>query len=392
MPADAPPLGSAQSQDREFERAAVLDTSDGRHKIGRAVVAMLNARPGTVWIGIVEQHEHAVQYEDIPEAGKQATRLHDYFMDALEPAPLAGEVRVLPVAAGHATLLRVDVRGEEARRPYALRRGAAAREYYVRVGARVRPMTLAELRDAFGQEPAPEADERGWSNLMDKRERLAATGFAGLCVRFQPLEDLRLPLDEIEPAPLFRDASRTGNRDNGWNFVNPYSGAPELTSEGVRFRWRSGEVDLRVSDEGSLDLQVALERLRHDREGTRLYPLALIEQAVAAARLFRVLVEAQGIFPRDVEIVLDLALIGARGWTLGPFSPRAAGYRLERHRPCPGDVVGIRRPVRFTVKGLLAGADEVMYSAIRQIYRAFGYGPEAIPVEYDATSHRLLLE
>lgn len=376
-----PLLGKAEGQRLEFKRAAILEDL---RSLGRAVVGMLNGGGGTIWIGVREEHERAVAYERIDRAEAQARRLGDYFADAIEPAPGPGEVDIDLVPIEGRVMLRIRTRGSGG--PYALLRRGGGREYCTRVGARIRPMTRGELTAAFGAGPARGVDAL-WKTMLEEREAEAAAGFRGLWLRVRPLARVRLSDPGVD---LFQEAERSGNRPNGFNFVNPYADPPEVTQQGIRFRWGEDSVDLAVELDGSLKLQVALERLRHADSGRSLWPLALIEHPVAAARLLGRLIESP--VEETEALLLDLALLGAKEWTLGPFSPQSAGYRLREHRACPSDAVGLLNPVRFTAAELVLNADGCVHPAIRQLYRAFGYGSEAIPAELDPDSHVLRLE
>ena len=133
-------LGKSESEKLEFKGRDALDQPE---KIGREVVAFLNAKGGVVWVGIAESEGRAVQIEDIANATEAARRLKDHLIATIEP-PITDEVDV--EAIGDPGVLRVGITHSRSKRtPYAQLLKGSSRIFVVRVGDRIRPMGREEI-------------------------------------------------------------------------------------------------------------------------------------------------------------------------------------------------------------------------------------------------------
>src|SRR5690606_11508741 len=131
------------------------------------------------------------------------------------------------------TLLRIVVEPTVGRGPYALRRGGGL-YFFVRTQDRVRPLGWDEVRRGFVEHAGREDEERRaeLQVVTDLRQRRAKVR-DGLWLRLAPLEAPDARLSEEQARDLLMRADATGNRESGWNFVNPYV-APQRDGLGWR--------------------------------------------------------------------------------------------------------------------------------------------------------------
>jgi hypothetical protein len=83
---EAAPIGACEDHRTEFKRQDALRKLE---PISHAVVSMLNAAGGNVWIGVIEQDERWVGVEPIADAENEARRLQDHLIATIEPSPSA---------------------------------------------------------------------------------------------------------------------------------------------------------------------------------------------------------------------------------------------------------------------------------------------------------------
>lgn len=358
------PWGQKKGPDLEF---LGRDNLERPEKIGREVVAMLNAEGGTVWVGLREEKGRAVAVEPIADAETERRRLRDYLADTIEPLP-ADEIDVcIQDADVTEKILSVHVRPWESRRPYAhLERGG--RFLVVRIGDRTRPMAREEI---FGERGVLRDRAEGGlagavRRLLEQRERLQASGAQLLHVALRPGRELDLDIAGPDLADLLQEPRRTGNRRAGWIFR-----------------------DVEARPDGELIFQAPLGSLHFKGEPKEIWSTALLELPVSACRIARAVYEGK-LQPADV-LAADLALIGARGWKLRPGSSAAVGPRTRSAEFDAAEDLVLERPLVFTFGELAAQPDRCGYRLVERVYEAFGYRRDAIPREFDARVGRLVL-
>jgi hypothetical protein len=387
------PIGKAEGIVLEFK--ARLDQPA---RISREVVAMLNSgRGGEVWIGIVEESGLSVRVERVEDALREKRRLEDSFAESIEPAPFDREVAVdiLATDGGDVVVVRVEARA--GRRPYAALREGGGRQYLVRVGARIRPMSREEIAAEFAKAPSvqssePTAGSEALARLRRRRAEVEGRDLAWLQIR--PFEDqgLKLRRDQIE---ILADPGQTGSRRHGWTYggaiprIEPFGGAG---AEG--WRLLQDELTTEVHDDGAVDFLAPLSAFVHEHED-ELYPYALLEYVTSVLRLFRA-VQACNPTPKRCPGVVGFALFGVGGWKLRAHSPESLEFRLARggHRPRSyeeGDVLSFEL-VDVPWEDLNAPVDRVALRIVRKVYRSFGFEHRAIPVEFDQDRETLFLQ
>ena len=210
------PLGQAESQRLEFKGKDAL-----KHlpNVSREVVAMLNSGGGEIWIGLGEEHGRAVRIEPVENAEREISRLRDHLSDAIEPPPIAAEIHVETVSTAKTTVhvLRVSVKPSKERRPYDLREGTA-RHFLKRIDDRLRSMTREEIITLTKPALIPAAVKR--SRKIENARKHQRNG-ENFWLRIQPVDDGNLELGK-DFQVYFSDYQKTGNRNGGWNFVDPY--------------------------------------------------------------------------------------------------------------------------------------------------------------------------
>jgi len=386
-------LGKREDQRLEFKSGKVL--AEEPESVARAVVGMLNAEGGTIWIGIEDDKEGVAGGVDpVTNVEREKGRLLDYLLETIEPAPIKSEVviEVQPLGGGESGLLAIRIQpptADSGRLPAAfLRKGG--RHYLRRFGARNHPMSRQEVfgNSSFGT--GDQAIESAMQRLLVARQSLQKAGASGLWIALRPARTLRLDVQDplFERIPL--DPSETGNRRGGWHFASSRE-KPLLTKD--RVRWvatfgLTGEHTTRVdvNEDGELSFLAELSRLHW--KGEALWPYALLEYPISAVRIAR-RIYRDHLVHEDV-VAADLALLGIAGWTLRGGTPTEASvYAYEPAVHEEPDLIG--DPVIFTFREIDEAPDRCGFRLVRRIYQAFGLREEAIPRDYDRESGRLIL-
>ncbi len=395
MTAEPPPLGRRESNSLEFKGRDALERPA---KIARGVVAMLNAEGDEVreiWIGIDENNEIATRFEPIPEAGVRARQLHDHLVDSIEPSLLDREVRIECVEVPGGEVLKLSVRGDDSRKPYAhLREGA--RSYLVRSGARIRGMSREEVANSFRKDAGDSLDGAARQWLIEMRERFSSLRDERFWLAIRPERELALDLQDLKRRNLLNDPTRSGNRASGWTFANPLLAA-DIQLDHLRVG--SKELGLvEVYEHGGILYSAPLEMLEHHQrrredEERPIYPFALLEYTVSLFRLARTLYSEGELAENDL-ILAETAIYRPRGWRLWPYSPQAHAFQSRKR--FPGESSGDReedlimtRPLAFPWVELAEANDRCAFRLIRLVYQAFGHDEDRIPAEFDKKSWTL---
>jgi hypothetical protein len=388
-------LGKREDQRLEFKSAKVL--AEKPESVARAVVGMLNAEGGTIWIGIEDDKEGAAGGMDpVTNVEREKGRLLDYLLETIEPAPIKGEVviEVQPLGGGESGLLAIRIQPptvDSGRLPAAfLRKGG--RHYLRRFGARNHPMSRQEVfgNTSFGT--GDQAIESAMQKLLVVRQSLQEAGASGLWSALRPVRTLQLDLQDplFERIPL--DPSETGNRRGGWHFA---SSREELHFMNDHVRWvatfgLTGEPTTRVdvNEDGELSFLAELSRLHWKGEANELWPYALLEHPISAVRIARRIYRDH--LANEDLVAADLALLGIAGWTLRGGTPTEAS--VYAYKPAVQEEPDlVWDPVIFTFGEIDEAPDRCGFRLVRRIYQAFGLREEAIPRDYDRESGRLIL-
>ncbi len=355
------PLGQSESSKLEFKSGQVLKDPS---KVGREVVAFLNAAGGVLWVGVEEEQSIAVRVSALDEPEQARRRLLDYLVDTVEPTLTDTELKSRVVEGA----IRLDLRPGKERRPYCLL-GRDGRLFVKRVDARIRPMTREEIRDGFRGSGA--AEESWVSRLSQVRSKCQGEM---LWLGFLPRPELELDLDEV--VGLLRDPARTGNRREGWNFVNEYG---EVRRRKERLEKVGEDWRLEVHRSGLITLCLSLAHLYRQGPERTFWPPALLEYPTSVFRLARTVYGSH----EPEEVAVDLALLGVAGWTLRPYTVSSIRFQVGEVAPFheEQDLVW-SRPLLYSWSELEQSPDRCAYRWIRLVYEAFGNTESQIPVEF----------
>ena len=393
------PLGREESQTLEFKSREALAKPAG---IARAVVAMLNARGGEIWIGLGEEGSRAARVEPIESPDRERHRLWNHLVDSIEPPPLEEELDLEEVPADSGFVFRIRVAAGH-RGPYAhLREGG--RFFVMRTGARVRPMTREEILDGAPSRSRRPEEGGALAVLRKEREELLRRKDPTFWLRIQPTIDMDLDVRSEKVERYLRDPSSSGNRVSGWTFADPLAASRFVGSRRVIGDEAKGRT--LVDRSGALEHRIPLSWLTHSIDGgTELYPFALLEKIVSVFRLAGALYgdrmpeRAHGrdrpVGSRESRrgtpfILADLAMTSARGWTLGAYSPHSAAWLMRHHEKRPHlkgvletDLL-LDRPLELGLDELISRPDACALRLVIQVYEAFGLtDPNMIPSEFD---------
>lgn len=376
------PLGEAEDETLEFKSRDALDRPA---VIARSVVSFLNARGGTLWIGLEEHAGRAIEIRPIDDPDLRQRQLLDYLVSAIEPSPSIDEIRIDQVNAGHSgVILLVTARPDKARGPYAhLKEGG--RFYIVRIGDRTRPMSREEVLSS-----APVMDDGATKALEKARRSAQSTGEARFWLWVRPVGTGRVDVQDPHLVALLSDPAATGNRPAGWTFVNRHA-QPELKGEKLVLG-KPAFRQLEICSDGLVAFSVPLERLSwiEEQDQRLIWPYALMEYPVS---VFRLASKLYAQHRSGLEKVLaDLALIGVVGWGLRPYSPNSLGFDIEDpSRFEDADDLLFAQPFEFRPEEFIEHPDRCALRLIAEVYQAFGHDRSKIPSEFDQREGQLLI-
>jgi hypothetical protein len=386
-------LGKREDQPLEFKSAKSL--AEEPESVARAVVGMLNAGGGEIWIGVDDEDDVAVALTPVADPERAKTRLRDFLLETLDPSPIADEVSIeLVPPENDPALLLVRVRPQKkatGRLPYAFKRKGGW-HFLRRIGARNHPMSRQEVFERRVSTSEDQAIEEAIRKLVAAREAFRNSGRDGLWLGFQPARRLQLDLQSPRFDEIASDPTVTGNRRAGWSFARS---SREPTLERNRIRWGlqsglTGEIGTQtdVHEDGMLELWASLRRLHWKGEERELWPLALLEHPISAFRIARE-VYRNHLDPDD-SVNADLALFGVSGWTLRAGTP--GDYFLDPDNlGSQAEPDLIWEPLAFTFREIDESPDRCGFRLVRRVYQAFGFREDAMPRQYDRETGRLVL-
>lgn len=360
-------------------------------KIGAAVVAFLNSEGGDLYVGVREERERAVaanaEIEGVEDADKEARRLWDFLLDAIEPSPGVGEIELSsePAEERNAVIhLRVTP-GKH--RPYALLGQGGARSFWVRVGPRNRPMTREELADAFSTHAAVDPGEAAWRLLVGERDELQRTGGEWLWMGIQPVPELEWDLQRPGLRSWLMDPGTIGVRPGSPSFQVPFE--PELEKGRLVARAvDAGEVlkETVLRRDGGIRFRSVLDHLyqRETGRGPRLInPDVLIGIPLSLFLLAKAL--PWGELGGEFELVADLALLGVEraGAGLLPGRWRVPRPGTEVKRFTEEEDLTFAEPLCFRFEEVAENPERCLFRLLRRVYEAFGLREEAMPFSFD---------
>ena len=378
------PIREREGEALELKSRAALDEPE---TIARGAVAMLNARGGSIWVGIKEAPGEN-ELDPIPDAERAGHRLLDRLLDTIEPTPTGEEVRVTAVTVeggphgSGGRVLRVDVVPTRERRPYAFHR-RGGRHFVRRVGDRTVPMSRDELRKLFGQ-PLAEAAGPGAAamRLLAESKALVEKRADRFWLGLEPASPGDLDLRALNRTDLLADQTLSGTPRGTFDFTAAaYHGQPRIERVGGQTGLTSGGevLELRVLGSGGVRFEAALAetfwvgRVPFVDAERLLSPEALLGYPVSVLRLARTLLAEHSLWrkPPQGDWWGALAISGLRGWGLLPGdlamwpSCRYQGRRFDAEH------LVLQDPLRFTQEDLRERPEDCAMRLVERIYDAF---------------------
>jgi hypothetical protein len=212
-----------------------------------------------------------------------------------------------------------------------------------------------------------------------------------LWLGLEPARRLALDVQSERFRQLASEPALSGNRRTGWHFARS-NFEPRPTAEGIEWglqfedtgNWAArGE----LTEGGALRFGVSLARLHQKGEEREIWPLTLLEYAVSAFRIARVVYESE--LGDDDRVAAGLALLGVEGWGLREGSP--GPYFLGNEISWLEEPDLIWEPVSFSFAEIVQAPDRCGFRLVRRVYQAFGFWESAMPSAYDRGSGRLIL-
>lgn len=398
------PVGERESQTLEFKSRAALAKPE---TVARAVVAMLNAEGGEVWVGLRDEGDVAVELEGIEDAEIARNRLHDSLVDRIDPSPDAREVRVEVVPAQR-DVLRIEATPRKDRRPYALIVGQG-RQYPIRVGARVRSLSRDEIGARFAgsmvSTPVATSEiEAAKQRLIAAREAVLAAGEAVLWIGLVPaFPDAELDFDAVRRSDLLIEP-RLSESHGLYSWPAAFWGARLTGRLEVATRSAAGSTvlywrtpwgdELSLDRAGALFARAPLVNFATGRlpyvEGDEpvLFPDRFIGWVVSAFRVLSRLHSDDRLWVRphpgpDDSVSASLVVSGLAGWRLLPgllphpaAVPRLHGSLARRAHQ---DFV-LESPLALKLGAIREEPDRCALRLLTRLYEAFGLFESDIPL------------
>ncbi len=314
-------------------------------------------------------------------------------------------MKVHPISAPTGSILRLQVKPNSTRRPYALLR-KGGRSFWIRIEDRLRLMDREEIRKAFGStEQSHDEQTRTEDTLKDELKELQREAGGDpngiFWLRIVPAPQFSLNLDALQSSDLLLDPSETENRRMGQTFF--LGGRPRRQAD----RLVMGETDataLSIYRHDGIQLRLPLEKFHAGHEpGVEkpLYWLPLMEIPISVFRLLSKMLRVEAFWEEPLAestlFVSSIALFGLHGWTLRPHSPQLRqlqgwwDYLLKEPRSSSVQDLIPAKPLRFPLREVQDYPDRCGFRLVSRIYEAFGFGTDEMPREFDQKTGRLVL-
>jgi hypothetical protein len=379
------PIEKAEGETLELKSLGALREPE---TIAREAVAMLNSMGGEIWIGIKEGRSKN-EPEPMPgaDAAREKRRLEDHLLDVIEPTPMEGEVAVTDEPVGDGVddggrVLRVSLKPNPARRPYALRRHGG-RFFLRRFGARIVPMSREEIGAAFHETSSVAAKDEAPAALRKELNALIEQAASRFWLGLEPERAGDLKLRELRKTELLVDPTFSGTPRHSYNFTAVgYRGSVRIDNSQGKAALMIGDdiQSLRIYKSGGVRFAADLAetfwagRVPFVEADRLLSPEALLGYVISVVRLEGRLFEEAPLwhhFPEG-DIWAALGITGLQGWGLLPGDLAAwPSYRYQIRRFQDQDLL-LQEPLRFTQEKLRDHPEECGMRLVEQIYDAFG--------------------
>jgi len=389
------PLKKKEGERLEFKGAQILREPD---KVARAVVAMLNTRGGEVWIGVREAPGRN-EAEPIQDAENARTRLQDSLLDAIEPRLLHDEIELSIEGEDQGgPVLRVGVRPDSRRQPYAVLGPHGARYFWRRFDNRTVPLTREEIGSRFQPAASAKTGAQPPGRRMEppeilrgERERLLSRGRRFALV-LEPDVGGDLIKQRLAQTDYLSDPTCSGTPRSSYNYAHAlYHGGMVAEPKKGSLQVGDESFSLSVLGSGGIRFESALDNLHSrgiiDSAGRALFgtlvfpapnvlvPEALTGYTCSTLRLAALLLSKEDLWDRLPEGPLWAALFltGLEGWLLPPGLGLSFGWlhEIERHRY--GEEVFAEEWLALNLDDVRDRPDACGLRLLRPLYWSFGW-------------------
>jgi len=390
-------IGKAEDPSLEFKAEEALDKPAN---IAREVVALLNARGGEIWVGVREQNGIAIELQPIPNALARRDALWNHLVDTIEPSPLSREVTVELVSTGSGgDVLTVRVHEGE-RGPYALLR-ERGRHFFVRVGARVRDMSRAEIEADFRKPRGGDKTEKIHEGILEAvtKEIDSLLGNDFFWWTLIPVPPARIDYESMSQEDkafcknLLTDPSASGNRRTGWTMVLDGSKL-EIKTSGIEQIYGEPPFQHQVTIDRQARATFRASRSRLDRnwrpDGIEIFPFALIELPVSSFRIMARFIDRFMNEAHPSKLVVAAVIGKMKGARLRPGSPSVPTLPWQEDKTfSEADLVVPPFDVDIATEEFGKNPDAAAYRLVLRIYEQFGFQAEDIPAEFSPADRSL---
>lgn len=250
-------------------------------------------------------------------------------------------------------------------------------------------MTRQEIEQAFLDVSRDSGFEIARQRISIVKDSLVKKAAETFWIRFEPLSECDIDLQDSRLEMYLREADATGNRQYGWTFVIPDK-RPVLSKDKLGTGVEN-YMEVNIFRTGGIELNGNMEMLHWKGEPKEIWSLTLMEYCASVARLAgKVYINHTDLTPEDTVLV-DLAFINIGEWGLKPGSPHSLKYMMGKisHYSEMRDLIW-NEPISVSLNELDKYPDYVTYRLVRRIYEAFGYREEVIPSEYHREEKRII--
>ncbi|HEY0552870.1 MAG TPA: hypothetical protein VGG20_01285 [Thermoanaerobaculia bacterium] len=363
--------------------------------IAREAVARLNSGGGVIRIGLWDGARPAM---DAPEAAWEGRTLANYLADTIEPSPARGELLVEAQGNRESLALRLTLRPEGKRGPYAFLEGGG-RHFLVRHGGHTRWMHRGEI---FGDTCEDLTQDRAAVQALlteekERQEEVQRDGGDLWWLRLQPARSLDLDLAAIEESDLLIDPRASGNRPAGFVAFAALAGfsprvVRDTSGKASLDVGRKENTFLRIFEDGGISFTAPLidfwwPSRRPDDPQRMFFPDAILEYPISvfrlAAQIYRRSPLWAGEGPDETDLVVHMAVFNCKGWSLRPGSPRRWTFRPpEAVTFTKGDDFVLEKPLVFPLREM-ENPDVCGVRLLQRFYEAFGFSRAQMPAEID---------
>lgn len=393
-----PPLGTLEGLKIEFERADKLRNPDRRRDIVRAVVAMRNARGGSIWVGLTEVEGGLTGIDPSPlgpDDRRHVDSLRNQVIDLVEPMiELGRDVVLETVDVPGGWVLEVRVRRGDKATPHCVLSGRS-REFLTRSGSRNAVLPYSSIvRDTRPDEPSIRATTADlhtkWSERFAKFPGLALTAVA------DPHRHRdSLPAKVSENALHLLESPPTDSiRRDGWTWFSKYS--PVKRGQAGTVRTGKSYKDepyrfLELQPNGTLQFFTTMGHLSWKESSQtagvefelppkgQVYPYAIVETVASLIRTYSRLLGTPEY--ESLETVgLLLSFERAAGWIMCRTGPDAWFFANTRDDWFQVLEDPTRTPVRLQTGSMIrASPDLVSYELLNDLLQTDGGKQLSLP-------------